>query len=1204
MTKVNQSRIREALTAGTNVKEKGPPVADGILSVTPDTPEMLEWRSRSALDVAETSSTFLDDEDDGPKPHELYGKFTWKIENFSEISKRELRSNVFDVGSYKWYILVYPQGCDVCNHLSLFLCVADYDKLLPGWSHFAQFTIAVVNKDPKKSKYSDTLHRFCKKEHDWGWKKFMELSKVLDGFTVADTLVIKAQVQVILDKPSKPFRCLDPQYRRELVRVYLTNVEGICRRFCEDKKARLGWAREEAASFWHFWGSLSPEQQRKYLTDKGEAILKAVVKQFFNEKEVTSTLVMDALYSGCKQIEEHSRAWLEGKCSGDNAPVVLIKAERNTFTLCCGDIMEIVERVQKDYIPAAKDDNKALPPNDGLTLRSGQDGDDYRRDSIERDEKRLAELGRKTIEMFVIAHIFCEKLEVAYREAEALKRQDQLIAEEFEMARLEESKAQAKAQADKEKKAKKKEKLKLKREAEKLRREAEEAERRAREDEARRQEVERKAKEAEKRRLEEAQAQQQPSTQQQQQPQGRKQAPKPREDKRALLQAPSQQQQTLQVKQALSASTSQQQQLPAGPTTQPSTHAANERCAAVAGSSLPSLSSLAAAAVAESAADAAACQAERPDRRDEPSSESGSDEEVGTVNQATGAAESSGSGEDDVEAGAGSSSAAGGAAAALSESDGASDSESRAALEEEVTILRAQVMQLQKQLAERDAELFALRAQLAELQPTEIADTVKAGAAAAAAGGSGAPARASSSCCSGAATCSTSSSTPVEGAAEAAAAAPAASGSVGREAGAAESSSGSGRPETSRSVEKDRTAKAEPATPNGVKDSHQQPQPHSSPTSTAAAIAAAAVRRIQALAATSASASGHDPAGPLSHPGVIPARSASSGPAVSARPMPPVAASGQPRSAGLHAGGGEAIAPHHPQAAAAAATSASTQQPQPAGTASAATPSGESHLAAAPPAGVMMQRSTSATLPGVAGGSSTTAPVPYTPLAQHQLAAAAANGRPRQLDPASSGATTNSASTSSATTASSTSSKPVPYMPPSSGAAGTTAPTVAPSANGILHSSTAQEGLSYRNAAAGVLASAGPAGSGSHSLASSAPAAAAGSMAAVAPILAPANPGAPAGQTSGGAHKRVDEGQAAAAARHMGHSVATSAAEGAFNASSARIMMQQAQRTSLGFGTPPAVSSAAKRMAASNQLDSPGLEDFAHINMIDDLLTE
>lgn len=43
----------------------------------------------------------------------------------------------------------------------------------------------------------DTLHRFWKKEHDWGWKKFMELSKVSDGFVESDTLIIKAQVQVI-----------------------------------------------------------------------------------------------------------------------------------------------------------------------------------------------------------------------------------------------------------------------------------------------------------------------------------------------------------------------------------------------------------------------------------------------------------------------------------------------------------------------------------------------------------------------------------------------------------------------------------------------------------------------------------------------------------------------------------------------------------------------------------------------------------------------------------------------------------------------------------------------------------------------------------------------------------------------------------------------------------------------------------------------
>jgi hypothetical protein len=49
----------------------------------------------------------------------------------------------------------------------------------------------------KECNISDTLHRFWKKEHDWGWKKFMELSKLLDGFVVDDVLTIKAQVQVI-----------------------------------------------------------------------------------------------------------------------------------------------------------------------------------------------------------------------------------------------------------------------------------------------------------------------------------------------------------------------------------------------------------------------------------------------------------------------------------------------------------------------------------------------------------------------------------------------------------------------------------------------------------------------------------------------------------------------------------------------------------------------------------------------------------------------------------------------------------------------------------------------------------------------------------------------------------------------------------------------------------------------------------------------
>ena len=144
-------RLKEALTAGgPTSKDKGAPVPDGVLSVTPDTPEAIEWRSRrSVIDSIASSSSYLDDEDEGarrggggglrrrvggraggapaacpalvlalssahqrplllmdagPQSTDLYGKFTWKIEKFSEVSKRELRSHTFEVGSYKWCV--------------------------------------------------------------------------------------------------------------------------------------------------------------------------------------------------------------------------------------------------------------------------------------------------------------------------------------------------------------------------------------------------------------------------------------------------------------------------------------------------------------------------------------------------------------------------------------------------------------------------------------------------------------------------------------------------------------------------------------------------------------------------------------------------------------------------------------------------------------------------------------------------------------------------------------------------------------------------------------------------------------------------------------------------------------------------------------------------------------------------------------------
>ncbi|XVF62943.1 hypothetical protein PTKIN_Ptkin09bG0049400 [Pterospermum kingtungense] len=418
---------------------------------------LAEWRSSEQVEngTPSTSPPYWDsdDDDDGLKPSDLYGKYTWKIEKFSQINKRELRSNAFEVGGYKWYILIYPQGCDVCNHLSLFLCVANHDKLLPGWSHFAQFTIAVVNKDPKKSKYSDTLHRFWKKEHDWGWKKFMELSKVYDGFIDSDTLIIKAQVQVIREKADRPFRCLDCQYRRELVRVYLTNVEQICRRFLDERRNKLGKLIEDKAkwsSFCAFWSGIDQNSRRRMSREKTDMILKVVVKHFFIEKEVTSTLVMDSLYSGLKALEGQSKGKKAKSklLSAEEMPDPIVCVEKDMFVLV-DDVLLLLERAALEPLPPK--DEKG-PQN---RTKDGNSGEDFNKDSIERDERRLTELGRRTVELFVLAHIFSNKIEVAYQEAVALKRQEELIREEAAWLAETEQKAKRGA-SEKEKKSKKK----------------------------------------------------------------------------------------------------------------------------------------------------------------------------------------------------------------------------------------------------------------------------------------------------------------------------------------------------------------------------------------------------------------------------------------------------------------------------------------------------------------------------------------------------------------------------------------------------------------------------------------------------------------------------------------------------------------------------------------------------------------------------
>ncbi|KAL6841510.1 hypothetical protein ACP4OV_028653 [Aristida adscensionis] len=440
-----------------------------------------EWRScdRAESDSPSTSPPFWDtdgdDDDPGPKPSDLFGRYTWRIENFSKEKKREMKSEPFEAGGYKcfkcdWgnegmkfaiphvlYILVYPQGCDVSNHLSLFLCVANHDKLLPGWSHFAQFTIAVGNVDPKKMKYSDTLHRFWKKEHDWGWKKFMELSKIQDGFLVDDVLEIIAQVQVIREKVDRPFRCLDRPYRRELLRVYMTNVEQIYRRFVDERRSKLSKLIEDKmrwSSFRAFWSAIDPGTRHRMSREKTDTVLKVLVKHFFVEKEVTSTLVMDSLYTSLKALEYQIKD-KKGRTKLvdlEELPAPMVHIEMDMFVLA-GDVITLLERAALEPLPcqplAPKDDKSSQS-----RMKDGSSGEVYKV-SMEREERRLTELGQKILETFVLSHIF-SGIEVAYQEAVALKRQEELIREEEEAGLLENQSKVKRGGNEKDKRAKKK----------------------------------------------------------------------------------------------------------------------------------------------------------------------------------------------------------------------------------------------------------------------------------------------------------------------------------------------------------------------------------------------------------------------------------------------------------------------------------------------------------------------------------------------------------------------------------------------------------------------------------------------------------------------------------------------------------------------------------------------------------------------------
>ncbi|XP_068493814.1 ubiquitin C-terminal hydrolase 13-like isoform X5 [Phaseolus vulgaris] len=128
-------------------------------------------------------------------------KFTWTIDNFSELPKRVF-SDVFCVGGFNWRVLIFSKGNSV-DHLSMYVDVADAANLPYGWSKYAQFSLTVVNQIHSKfSIRKESHHQFNARACDWGFANFMPLAQLYDparGYLVNDTFVVEADIAVRKD---------------------------------------------------------------------------------------------------------------------------------------------------------------------------------------------------------------------------------------------------------------------------------------------------------------------------------------------------------------------------------------------------------------------------------------------------------------------------------------------------------------------------------------------------------------------------------------------------------------------------------------------------------------------------------------------------------------------------------------------------------------------------------------------------------------------------------------------------------------------------------------------------------------------------------------------------------------------------------------------------------------------------------------------
>ncbi|ORZ20052.1 cysteine proteinase [Lobosporangium transversale] len=105
--------------------------------------------------------------------------FQWEITDWKALGKR-VTGPVFEIGGHKWRILLYPQGNNTDDQLSIYLDSAEsFPPVDPKWHVCAQFALMMSNPtNPAVYVASVAHHRFSPEEVDWGFTRFFDIRRL------------------------------------------------------------------------------------------------------------------------------------------------------------------------------------------------------------------------------------------------------------------------------------------------------------------------------------------------------------------------------------------------------------------------------------------------------------------------------------------------------------------------------------------------------------------------------------------------------------------------------------------------------------------------------------------------------------------------------------------------------------------------------------------------------------------------------------------------------------------------------------------------------------------------------------------------------------------------------------------------------------------------------------------------------------------